>query len=123
MFIPTGFPIKALPLSIYANKLIRFCQKFNLMFTYIPDNESVVVLTTEGGKVLLIERERKTLYQNFMQFQSVLHLERLEVPNYYIGLQLKKHHNFQNFDTNALDSEVLRYFHHQNPIPKHQDYY
>ena len=57
-----------------------------ISYTYIPDNERVVILTTEGSQVLLIEREGKTLDQNFVQFESVLHLKGLEVPDNDIGL-------------------------------------
>lgn len=62
---------------------------YNLI-TYIPDNERVVVLSSEGSQVLLIEREGKTLDQNFVQFESVLHLEGLEVPDDNIGLKVSK---------------------------------
>ena len=54
--------------------------------TYIPDDESVVVLAAEGGEVLLVEREGETLNQNFVQLQSVLHGQRFEVPNDNVSL-------------------------------------
>ena len=54
--------------------------------TYIPDDEGVVVLAAERGEVLLVERERETLNQNFVQLQSVLHHQRFEVPNDNVSL-------------------------------------
>ena len=67
------------------------CQtKDNNLISYIPDNERVVILSTQGSKVLLVEREGKTLDQNLVQFESVLHLERLEVPDDDIGLKISK---------------------------------
>jgi len=53
----------------------------------IPDNERVVVLATEGSKVLLIMGEGKTLDKHLVQFQSVHHLQGVEVPNNDISLE------------------------------------
>ena len=49
--------------------------------SYIPDDECVVVLTSEGSEVLFVVRERKTLNEDLVEFESLDHLERVEVPN------------------------------------------
>lgn len=51
------------------------------MKTYIPNDESIIVLTTEGSEVLLILRERERLDQDLVELETVDHLEGVEVPN------------------------------------------
>ena len=53
----------------------------------IPDDKCIVILTSKRGKILLIKREGKTLNENFMKFESVFHLQGLEVPNDDISLK------------------------------------
>jgi len=51
-----------------------------------PDYELVVVLATERSEILLIGGEREALDENLVQFQSVYHLQSVEVPNDDVGL-------------------------------------
>lgn len=57
-------------------------------FTYIPDNEGVVVLSTKRGEVLLILREGERLDQDLVELETVDHLKSVEVPNDDIRLNI-----------------------------------
>lgn len=52
-----------------------------------PDYELVVVLAAERCQVLFVVGERETLDQDLMHLQTVLHLQGIEVPDYYISLK------------------------------------
>ena len=49
--------------------------------TYLPDNECVVVLTTEGSQVLLIVREGKALNEDFMKLHALHDFQGVEIPD------------------------------------------
>jgi len=51
-----------------------------------PDYELVVVLAAERCQVLFVVGERETLDQDLMHLQTVLHLQGIEVPDYYVSL-------------------------------------
>ena len=51
------------------------------MKTYVPNDEGVVILTTEGSEVLLILREGERLDQDLVELKTMDHLEGVEVPN------------------------------------------
>jgi len=50
-------------------------------FTYVPDDELVVVLPAERGKELFIVGEGETLDQHLVQFEALHDLQSVEVPN------------------------------------------
>ena len=53
----------------------------------VPDNELIIVLTSERSQVSFIKGEGKRLDQDFVQFQSLDGLKRVEVPDDDIGLE------------------------------------
>jgi hypothetical protein len=53
----------------------------------VPDNQLVVVLSSERSEVALIERRGERLDQNFVQFQALDGLQRVEVPDDDISLE------------------------------------
>lgn len=53
----------------------------------IPDDERVIVLTSERGKVLLVEAEIQRLDQHLVQLKPVNDLKGIEVPNDDISLE------------------------------------
>lgn len=65
------------------------CEK-NGGCTYIPDDDCVIVLATEGSEVLFVAGERKTLDQDLVQFEALHDLKSIEVPDDDVGLQLQK---------------------------------
>jgi len=52
----------------------------------LPDNQLVVILTTERCQVRLVGREGQTLNEYFVKLQSVFDFEGVEVPNDDVGL-------------------------------------
>jgi len=58
--------------------------------TYIPDNNGVIILTTERSEVLFVAGERETLNQDLVQFEALHNLKSIEVPDDDVGLQLHK---------------------------------
>jgi len=53
----------------------------------IPDNERVVVLATEGSEVLFVGGERQALDENFVQLESMHHLEGIKIPDNDVSLE------------------------------------
>jgi hypothetical protein len=51
------------------------------MDTYIPDDERVVVLATEGGEVFLVVGEGKALNEDLVELESLDRLECVKVPD------------------------------------------
>ena len=54
--------------------------------TYVPDHKRVVVLTSERSEVLLISGEGKILDHFLVEFESLDHLQSVEVPNDDVSL-------------------------------------
>jgi hypothetical protein len=57
-----------------------------MRYTYIPNDEGVVVLAAKRGEKLLIVGEGKALDQYLVELKSLDRLEGVEVPNDDIGL-------------------------------------
>lgn len=84
----------------------------------IPDNERVVILTPQGGEVLLVGGETETLDEYFVQLKSMHHLKSVEIPNNDVSLEahvslltrcnvLSSLSNFNNRDIVVVASEEL----------------
>lgn len=63
--------------------------------TYLPDDEVVVVLTTEGSQVLLVLGEAEGLDVNLVELEAVDDLESIKVPNDNISLKNKARSVFE----------------------------
>ena len=65
--------------------------------TYIPDYELVVILTAKRSQILFVGGESEALDQHLVHFETMHHLEVVEVPDYDISLNtastqtIKKH--------------------------------
>jgi hypothetical protein len=57
------------------------------MDTYIPNDESVIVLTTKRCEVLLIVRESKALNQDLVELKTLNNLKGIKVPNNDVSLK------------------------------------
>jgi hypothetical protein len=55
--------------------------------TYLPDDEVVVVLATEGSQVLLVLGEAKRLDVDLVELEAVNDLESVEVPDDNVSLK------------------------------------
>jgi len=55
----------------------------------LPNNKLIVVLSSEGRKVLLIAGERQALDIDLMELQSVQFLQSVEVPNDNLSLEAR----------------------------------
>jgi hypothetical protein len=66
-----------------------------LKATYLPDDEVVVVLTTEGSQVLLVLGEAEGLDVNLVELEAVDDLESIKVPNDNISLKNKARSVFE----------------------------
>jgi len=53
----------------------------------IPNGERVVILTSEGGEVLLVLGERETLNEYLVQFEAFQRLQSVEVPDDDVRLE------------------------------------
>jgi len=80
--------IKFLPEKVGASLTVKDLMLMG--FTYIPDNEGVVVLSTKRGEVLLILREGERLDQDLMELEAMNHLKSIEVPNDDIRLNITR---------------------------------
>lgn len=54
--------------------------------TYIPNDDGVVVLSSERSQVFLIVGERQGLDEDFVELKSVHHLKGVEVPDDNVSL-------------------------------------
>ena len=61
----------------------------DVQITYIPNDEGVVVLATEGSQVLLILREGERLDEDLVDLEAMDHLKSIEVPNDDIRLNAR----------------------------------
>lgn len=52
-----------------------------LINAYLPDHQGVVVLSAQRGQVLLVVGEGEALDEHLVQFESLDHLESVEVPD------------------------------------------
>ena len=77
--------------------------------TYFPDYELVVILATERSQVLLVVREGQALDEHLVHLESVLHLERVKVPDDDVGLQRAWGKRSESGDLNSkwTDCSVL----------------
>ena len=57
-----------------------------LISTYIPNNKSIVVLTTERCEVLLVMGESKALDEDLVELQTLNDLKSVEIPDDDISL-------------------------------------
>ena len=62
----------------------------DVQITYIPNDEGVVVLATEGSQVLLILREGERLDEDLVELEAMDHLKSIEVPNDDIRLNVTR---------------------------------
>jgi hypothetical protein len=64
-----------------------FAGAFLKRATYLPDDEVVVVLATEGSQVLLVLGEAKRLDVDLVELEAVNDLESVEVPDDNVSLK------------------------------------
>lgn len=57
--------------------------------TYIPDNECVVILTTERCEVLFIVGEGKALDENLVELKTLNYLKGIKIPDNDISLKFR----------------------------------
>jgi hypothetical protein len=102
VFVPTWFPQSAFPVATYRELILRnqdlkYIKNLLLkkasplkrtirIFTYIPNNKGIVVLTTERCEVLLIMGESKALDKDLVKLQTLNDLKSVEIPDNDISL-------------------------------------
>ena len=55
--------------------------------TYVPNDEHVVVLSTDGSQVLLVHGERETLNEDLVKLEPVNEGQTVEIPNDNVSLE------------------------------------